>query len=436
MKTYHRGRALTAAGILVLAASLLAACGSSSHKSSSSTASTVASASGGATTTRSNSAAPAGAPIKVGMICSCSGIQAANLALTGKVASAWANSVNAAGGINGHPVSMTVLDDGGIPATALQDAKKLVEQDHVVAIVGEYSLADAAFAKYVASKGIPVVGGITPEAPFLTNPDFYPSGANIIAEIVSVIKLAKDTGRKFVAVPYCAESPICAQIVPLVNAAGALFGVKITTAKVSSTAPNYTAPCLDFQSKGVDGLFVGGGTTLVERLAASCAQQGYRPTTVNTTSTATGAWRTDHNLDGAVLSGYGANVFDDTTPATKEFRAALARYYPGILTSPQFGANLIGPWAGGKLFEAAAKAANLGPQSTAADVKRGLYALKGESLGGLTAPLTFTPGKPTFTPCYFTVQLKGGNFVSLNGNRPTCLPAPATAALLKALHLG
>jgi branched-chain amino acid transport system substrate-binding protein len=433
MKTYHRGRALTAAGIIVLAAALLAACGSSSHKTSSSSA---ASASGGATTTRSNSAAPAGAPIKVGMICSCSGIQAANLALTGKVASAWANSVNAAGGINGHPVHMTVLDDGGTPATALQDAKKLVEQDHVVAIVGEYSLADAAFASYVASKGIPVVGGITPEAPFLTNPDFYPSGANIIAEIVSVIRLAKATGRKFVAVPYCAESPICAQIVPLVNAAGAMFGVKITTGKVSSTAPNYTAPCISYHSKGVDGLFVGGGSTLVERFATSCAQQGYRPTTVNTTSTATGAWRTDHNLDGAVLSGYGANVFDDTTPATKEFRAALAKYYPGILSSPQFGANLIGPWAGGKLFEAAAKAAHLGPQSTSADVKKGLYALKGETLGGLSAPLTFTPGKPTFTSCYFTVQLKNGNFVSLNGNRASCLPPNVTTALMKALHLG
>jgi branched-chain amino acid transport system substrate-binding protein len=257
------------------------------------------------------------------------------------------------------------------------------------------------------------------------------SGSDIIAEIVGTIELAKTKGRKHVGVLYCAESPICAQIIPLVNAAGALSGVKITTGKVSSTAPNYTAQCLSLKSAGVDALFVGAGSPVVQRVAASCAQQGYRPATVNTTSTATNAWRSDKNLDGAVLSAYGANVFDEATPAIKEFRAAQNKYDPGLLTNGQFGANLIGVWAGGKLFEAAAKAAHIAPQSTSADVKKGLYALQSETLGGLTAPLTFTPGKPTFTPCYFTVQLKGGNFISLNGNRPTCLPTAVTTALME-----
>jgi branched-chain amino acid transport system substrate-binding protein len=370
------------------------------------------------------------------MICSCTGAQGATLALTGKVATAWADSVNSSGGINGHPLKMTVLDDGSLPATALEDAKKLVEQDHVMAIVGEYSVADAGFANYVASKGIPVVGGISPEAPFLTNPDFFPSGSDIVAEIVGTIELAKAAGKKHVGVLYCAESPICAQIVPLVDGAGALSGVKITTGRVSSTAPNYTAPCLTLRSAGADALFVGAGSPVVQRVTAGCAQQSYAPETVNTTSTATSAWLRDKHLNGGVLSAFNANVFDGSTPAVRAFRDALTKYEPGTLTSSQFGANMIGPWAGGKLFQAAAAKANLTPQSTGADVKKGLYALRGETLGGLSAPLTFTPGKPTFTPCYFTVQLKNGAFVSLNGNRPSCLPAPVTKSLLTALHLG
>ena len=50
-------------------------------------------------------------------------------------------------------------------------------------------------------------------------------------------------------------------------------------------------------------------------------------------------------------------------------------------------------------------------------------------------PLNFTPGKPAFIPCWFTEQVKGGKFTSLNGNKPTCLTAAQGAALAKALKL-
>jgi ketosteroid isomerase-like protein len=118
-----------------------------------------------------------------------------------------------------------------------------------------------------------------------------------------------------------------------------------------------------------------------------------------------------------------------------EFRNAMDKSYPGFTTSPQFNADDLGNWAGGKLFEAAPKAANIGPSSTGADVKKGLYALKNETLGGLTGPLNFTAGKPSFVSCYFGVQVKAGRFESLNGNKPICLSAAEGAALLKALHI-
>jgi branched-chain amino acid transport system substrate-binding protein len=66
-------------------------------------------------------------------------------------------------------------------------------------------------------------------------------------------------------------------------------------------------------------------------------------------------------------------------------------------------------------------------------VKKGLYALKNETLGGVAPPLTFTPAKPAFIPCYFTEQVKGGKFASLNGNKPTCLTAAQSTALAAAL---
>jgi branched-chain amino acid transport system substrate-binding protein len=350
------------------------------------------------------------------------------------VSKAWADSVNASGGINGHPVSMTTMDDGGDPATALQDAKTLVQQDHIIALVGEFSLADAAFAKYMEDAGVPVVGGITPEASFLTNPDFFPSGSQLLSQTIGTIALAKTAGKTHIGVLYCAESPICAELVPLADGAAALNGLKITTAKVSSTAPSYTANCLALKSAGVDALFSAVAAPVVQRIAADCAQQGYTPLNVSQISTGDAAWLTDATLSGSLLSGYDANPFDTSLPAVAALQAALAKYEPSAGGS-NLSADALGPWAGGLLFQAAAKAADVGPTSTAADVKKGLYALKNETLGGVSGPLNFTPGKPAFVPCYFTDKLTGGKIVSLNGDKPTCFTPAQSAALLKALKL-
>jgi len=328
-----------------------------------------------------------------------------------------------------------VLDDGGNPATALQDAKQLVEQDHVMAIVGDSSTADASFAKYVASQGVPVVGGFSLEASFLTNPDFYPSGTQLVVLTVGTIALTRAAGKTHIGVLYCAESPVCAELVPLAQGAAQLSGLKISTEKVSSTAPSYTAECLSLKSEGVDALFVGAASTVVQRVTAACAQEGYTPLTTNQSSTVSNAWLTDSSLNGAVLAGYNANPYDTSIPAVTQFRAALNKYAPGLTTSSQFTFEDLGPWVAGLLFIAAAKAAHLGPTSTSADVKKGLYALKNETLGGLSAPLNFTPGKPAFIPCYFTAALKSGKIVSLNNDQPTCLTAAQSAALIKALHL-
>jgi branched-chain amino acid transport system substrate-binding protein len=155
---------------------------------------------------------------------------------------------------------------------------------------------------------------------------------------------------------------------------------------------------------------------------------------INNSSTSTGAWLNDGNLQGALLSGADANPYDTSIPAIASFRHAIDKYAPQLNSNPQY-VDDLSTWAAGKLFQAAAKAANIGPNSTGADVKKGLYALKNETLGGLAPPLTYTPGKPAFVPCYFTVRLAGGKFASLNSNKPTCLTVAQATALAKALHL-
>lgn len=410
------------------AAISLAACGSGTRTQTAKSAGTATSAQSDST-----ASSPVGSPIVVGTICSCSGPQASLLADVGKSANTWADAVNATGGINGHPVRMIVKDDGQNPATGLQDAKELVQTDHVMAIVGEVSLVDQAWAGYVATQGVPVVGGVTPEAPFLTNPDFFPSGAQLVMLIDGTWALAKRSGKHTIGTLYCAESPICAQIVPLGKGLAALNGLKFASESISATAPSYAAPCLSIKSAGADALYVADNATIVSRVAAGCAQQGYNPTEVNTISSGTNAWLADPQMNGALLAGTNANPYDASTPAVQQFQAALSKYAPGVLHTAQFSNDDIYPWTGGRLFQAAAAAAHLGPNSTPADVKKGLYALHNETLDGLAPPLNFTPSKPAFIPCYYTIAIKNHQFTSLNDDRPTCLTAAQAKVLAQSL---
>jgi branched-chain amino acid transport system substrate-binding protein len=189
---------------------------------------------------------------------------------------------------------------------------------------------------------------------------------------------------------------------------------------------------------GADSLFIASDSTTASRLERDCKQQGYSPTLVNGIAASGSNWKTDPNFAGILLAGSNANPFDPSLPAVAEFQAALNKGDPGLIAgnSTQASYDLIYPWSAGKLFEAAAKAGKIGPTSTPADLKKGLYALKNETLDGLAPPLNYTPGKPAYIPCYFTESIGGGKFTSMNSDKPTCLTAAQSAALAKALHVG
>ena len=419
-----------AAGCVVVALTFSGSGLSSGPSSSASATAATASAEPMPTSAR----APAGAAIKVGFICSCSGPQASLLADTAKVARAWADSVNASGGINGHPVKLFTFDDGQIASRGLQDAKALVQQDHVIAIVGEYSQVDGEWVPWVVSHGVPVVGGSSGDPVQGTSSGVFPSGSTFLALTVGTIAEAK--GKQSLGVMYCAETPACAQFVPLATAVGKLFGLKVTATSISATAPSYAAPCLTFKGADVNALFVADNGSIVQRVVADCSQQGYRPLEVTEEAAATSAMLKDSQLAGTLAAGTDADPLDSSLPAVREFREALAKYYPGLLNSAGFTQDDFYPWVGGKLFEAAAKAADIGPASTPAELKAGLYSLKNDTLGGIAPPLTYTRGKPYFSPCWFSARIEKGTLISLHGNRPVCLSANQAAALAKALHLG
>ncbi|WP_280275294.1 ABC transporter substrate-binding protein [Nocardia wallacei] len=374
-----------------------------------------------------------GDPILIGSICSCTGPAAGSVGRATDVLQAWASWVNDRGGINGHPVKVVAYDDQQNPTTALAVAKKLVEQDKVVAIVGQTSLVSSSWQNYVDSKGIPVIGGQPVDAPFMTDPNFFASGTTLAVLMLGEVAQAKQAGAKTLGVYYCAEIPVCEQLPQMLEPMATQAGLGFAAEKVAIAAPNYIAPCLAFKTEGVDAVFPAVSVEAISRIANSCAQQGYTPTQAPTGVSLQKAWATDPNFEGSIFAGSNALYTDDSNPAIKDFGQALDTYVPGMRDSADFSSPLLWPWAGGRLFQAAAEAVGLSPSSTSADVVKGLRALRDETLGGLAPPLTFPEGQPSFPLCYFTGHTSGGAFHSDNGGKPTCLDEATAAALKKSL---
>jgi len=181
-------RRIGAAVVIVGLALALAACGSSSSSSaggggSSSTAAGSSSTAASSGSTSSSSAASAGSGTAVSTS-SCGpkpGVRATGSPIDlgtinthqpgtdftdgSNMAKAYFDCVNANGGINGHPIRYFVQTEQTQPSQIAADAKQLIQSDHVVGLVGNFSIIECSVDfRYVQSLGYNVItSGIAPE---------------------------------------------------------------------------------------------------------------------------------------------------------------------------------------------------------------------------------------------------------------------------------
>jgi branched-chain amino acid transport system substrate-binding protein len=102
--------------------------------------------------------APAGEPYVIGAIFSVTG-DASSLGIPERnTAQMLEKQINAAGGINGHPLKIIIEDDRGEPGETLNAAKRLIERDKVLAIVGPSRTGNTlAIKSYMESVRTPLV---------------------------------------------------------------------------------------------------------------------------------------------------------------------------------------------------------------------------------------------------------------------------------------
>jgi branched-chain amino acid transport system substrate-binding protein len=385
------------------------------------TASALGLAMGGFVLASAPSGAASKAPIAIGYVCSCTSPQASSVVINRSAYEAYVDYTNAHGGIDGHQIKLYLADDSANPATSSADVHKFVTQDHVAAIV---SLAGspASWQKYVDGLHIPIVGADGSAEQFFTDPNFFFPGQTDDSLPAAVALAAKKVGSSNFGVMYCAEAASCQELVAPLEAIGPKYGVKLAyNTQISFSAPSYAAECLAAQQAGVKALFIGDAVTVVESVAKDCAAQGYHPTVIASDGAVGEGFATAPGLSSNLLAFEPQIPFNVTnTPATKQMVAAFKKYQPKLMSDPNYNGEVDEAWVSGLMLAAAVKAGNPGATVTSAEILKGLHSFKGETLGGMAPPLTFTAGKPNLVDCWFWMTTANGKFTEKYGLQPAC----------------
>lgn len=332
----------------------------------------------------------------------------------------WVKAANQAGGVNGHPITLLVYDDGGDPARHRTQVQEAVEQRKAIAFLanGE-TVTGQASVEYINSKRVPVIGMDGGENWPFTSPMYFPSSSTGDALygtfLPSIAQSVLPQGKKKLGTVVC-EVSTCQEIEKVLLRDAKPVGFDHAYRGQASIAqPDYTAECLAARNAGVEVMFLVLDTNSITRLVASCTRQGYRPQYGAATALVADRFKDDPNFDGFVAGTPNFPYFQKGTPATDQFQQALAGYGKSLALH----IGLTVGWTAGKLFERAAAALPEPPTSQA--LLDGLWSLRNDTLNGLTMPLTFTRDKPPVPlSCWFLIQVRKGAWTSPDGFKQQC----------------
>lgn len=370
-----------------------------------------------------------GTTIVIGSVGDYSGPLASTFGAVPTTLDAWAGYVNAHGGVDGHQVRLINKDIADATGGGQSAVKELISQDHAVAVIN-FDSSDATWLPYAQQQGVPVIESQPTFGSMLT-PDAFPVVTGFIPLLYSILTTAKSKGTTF-ATAYCAEDPSCAVATKLFQTFDTGLGERIAVASaLSSAAPDYTAFCQQVRASRVASYWLSLPSAVAAKVTQQCVQQGVSTPQIADGEAFSPLWKTDPAYNGLTVIDETAPYFDTALPAIKQFRDVLAASAGTVAGSPEDNPALLYAWAGAQLI---AKVAPRTGAVTAATIRSGLYALHGETLGGITQPLTYHAGTPAVLNCWFVWTVHEGQFSVSDAAAPwsQCAPDEVIATATKA----
>ncbi|MFC1430044.1 ABC transporter substrate-binding protein [Streptacidiphilus sp. N1-3] len=365
-------------------------------------------------------------PLTVGIVTSVSSVLGTE-AFSGPLygAQAFFRALDAAGGLGGRQVKVVTCDDSGSGSGNQACVHKLIDQDHVLALVATSAL-DYAGAPYVSAKGVPDIGG----EPIGTAYDRYPHLYQIYGSseprdgravgwngtqyaTTEVYRyFAQKLGLHSAAVVGYNQADSARYAAQLVQGLKA-EGYRVLTETVDFALPNFAAVAAQLKAHGtqllLDAMDTRGNVALCQAMASAGVAVAAKVTNVqNWTARAGSDYQAVPGCLDALWATADSRSYEDVRyPTVAAFRAAMKRYFPS--REGQLSQWEVEGWAAAQWFADAA--GSCGAQVDRACLDRYLQRPEPYDAHGLLIPTGFTP-KPAPTgpqrACLDVARWQGG----------------------------
>jgi branched-chain amino acid transport system substrate-binding protein len=266
-------------------------------------------------------------PIKLG----------ASLSLTGRFSDSakyvqegyrlWEEQTNAAGGIKGRPVSLTIYDDASNPDTGRVLAQRLIDRDGVLAILGPYSspITDAE-AVVVERAEVPMLGTIASDSSIWTRRKLrwsfqaFPASDYDHEGFLNILKM-KGAGLKKLAIVF-EQSPFSIASKDFAEKTATAMGLTVETYGYTPGAQDFRSIIERIVSFGAEMVTMGGYYEPSIALTRQMIERGYNPAAYHFILAADGV--TKDALGANVEGIFGRSAWEASveTPNSKAFVAA------------------------------------------------------------------------------------------------------------------
>jgi ABC-type branched-subunit amino acid transport system substrate-binding protein len=407
-----RKKKFLAAGLSCTVLLVLAGCSSNSTSAGTSSTATGAGTGGGGSKT-----------ITIGVLTDQTGLASSEFA----TASVGVKAGVGVAATEGYHIKYVVGDTNSSPAGALSAAQKLVEQDHVFAVLGLSSLTFSA-SNYLTAQGIPVVGASF-DGPEWLSPKSY----NMFSVIgnLDYTKVTTTTGVFMKNQGVTNLGALGYSISPSSAAAARAAGVSaqaqgIKAGYINDSFPfggtNVAPVALAMKSAGVNGVNLNVDPNTAFSLVTALKQQGVN---LKVALLPTGYGGDLINSGRAAIQAAQGDYFLSTfepiemhTAATQAIQSAFATY-TGIHTDPTF-AQYLGYLSVGGLVLGLKKAGANPTQSSVITALSHITDYDAAGLWGGHQTVDWSQRPMGETQCYWVTKLAGSTFHLVAGSTPIC----------------
>jgi ABC-type branched-subunit amino acid transport system substrate-binding protein len=411
-----RKRKTAAVAVVMTGALALVAC---SSRASTSTAAAAA--------PTVNNTAASGAPIKLGLLTSMTGVSSSSFNTVYQGVEARIGLQNAEGGVDGHKLTYVVADDTSSGPGAVAAAQQLIEQDHVYGIMDASAFFSAA-AETTTQAGIPVTGVSIDAGPEWSNKsetnifDAYGYG-NFSLVSTTYPQFFKMKGATKVAAIGYGDSPSSAMNAEAVAAGSQKEGLQAFYDNSLPFGSTDVGPLVQkIKAEGANAIYLSTVQSTGYAMAQALKQAGVK---YKALVLATGYGQdviSDAATRDAATGIDFANIFapiEANTAATQKFEAAMQKY-AGVSGIPSWGAYV--GWLTTDLMIYGLEQA--GPEASSQQFITKLRASTWNG-AGLETPTDFsdikpTPGGQDQGRCLYFIRFNGSTFVPEQGASPLC----------------